>query len=199
MDAKKVALIAVLSAVTIVIGFGKGLSLSALPGLMEFMTVMIFVSGFCFGWIIGGVVGGIATTIYMLVPAPFTNPAAYIFVISPVLLVVMAILGALYGVVGGLLGKWRNPDKKKLIFVAEMAFWGFVLTFIYDVFSSVGFYLAYPVYSSVFEAIYLTFIPLYLPYPPIVHTFTNTIIFALIAPALIIAIQSLQQRQLTKP
>jgi hypothetical protein len=194
MNAKKIALIAALSAVTIVIGFGKGLGMSSLPGLVEFMTVTIFVGGFCFGWIIGSIVGGIATAIYMLVPAPFTNPAAYIFVISPVLLAIMAILGALYGVVGGLLGKWRNPDKKQLLFVAEMAFWGFILTFIYDIFSSIGFYLAYPVYSSVFEAIYLTFIPLYLPYPPIVHTFTNTIVFALVAPPLVIAIQALQRR-----
>lgn len=193
MNAKRIALIAVLSAVTIVIGFGKGLGISSLPGLFEFMTVTIFVSGFCFGWLIGGIVGGIATTIYMLVPAPFTNPAAYIFVISPVLLAIMAALGALYGVVGGVLGKWRNPSKKGFLFVGEMAFWGFILTFTYDVFSSIGFYVAYPVYSSVFEAIYLTFVPLYLPYPPIVHTLTNTIIFVMIAPSLIIAIQSFQK------
>jgi len=68
---------------------------------------------------------------------------------------------------------------------------GFVLTFIFDVMSSVGFYLAYPVYPSVWDAIYLTFVPLYMIYPPIVHTIANTVIFAIIAPPLILAVKKL--------
>ena len=189
METKEIALVSILSAAAIVVAYAKGLSIPFLPGLIEFMTVIIFVSGFCFGWFVGALVGVIAEIIYQLIPSPFAHPAAWIFTISPVLLVVMAGLGALYGVVGGFLGKWRNP-KMNLRFVAEMAFFGFILTFAYDVLSSVGFYLAYPVYSSVWYAIYLTFIPLYLPYPPIIHTFTNTAVFALIAPLLIMAIKA---------
>jgi hypothetical protein len=76
--------------------------------------------------------------------------------------------------------------------IAEMAFWGLLLTFMYDVLASMGFYLAYSIYyTSVWEAIYWTFIPtIYMPYPPIVHTFSNAIIFALLAPPLVKAIGS---------
>ncbi|MEM3640646.1 MAG: hypothetical protein QXH37_01825 [Candidatus Bathyarchaeia archaeon] len=188
MDAKKIALIAILSAITIVVAYARGLGLPTLPGLVEFMTVLIFVSGFCFGCVVGGCVGAIAVTIYMLIPYPFAHPAAWLFTISPVLLLVMAILGAMYGVVGGIFGRIRNPAKISTRFIVELAFLGFILTLAYDIFSSIGFYLAYPVYPSVWEAIYLTFIPLYYPYPPIVHTFTNTLLFLILAPALIRAI-----------
>jgi hypothetical protein len=139
---------------------------------------------------VGGFVGVIAITIYMLIPYPFAHPAAWLFTISPVLLFVMALLGALFGVVGGFFGRLRNPVEISVRFVAELGFLGFMLTFMYDVLSSVGFYLAYPVYASVWEAIYLTFIPLYYPYPPIIHTITNTIVFVTIAPALIHAIRA---------
>ena len=189
LDTKKLALTTVLSAVTIVIAYARGLGLSSLPGLVEFMTVLIFVSGFCFGWVVGGCVGFIAVTIYMLIPYPFAHPAAWLFTISPILLFVMGALGALYGIVGGVFGKLHNPAKINIKFIAEIAFLGFILTFIYDIFSSIGFYLAYPVYPSVWDAIYLTFIPLYYPYPPIIHTATNTVVFAIVAPALIHAIR----------
>lgn len=189
MDAKKLALITVLSAVTIVIAYARGLGLASLPGLVEFMTVLIFVSGFCFGWVVGGCVGFIAVTIYMLIPYPFAHPAAWLFTISPILLFVMGALGALYGIVGGVFGKLHNPAKINIKFIAELSLLGFILTFIYDIFSSIGFYMAYPVYPSVWDAIYLTFIPLYYPYPPIIHTATNTVVFAIVAPALIHAIR----------
>jgi hypothetical protein len=189
LDAKKLALITVLSAVTIVIAYARGLGLASLPGLVEFMTVLIFVSGFCFGWVVGGCVGFIAVTIYMLIPYPFAHPAAWLFTISPILLFVMGALGALYGIVGGVFGKLHNPAKINIKFIAELSLLGFILTFIYDVFSSIGFYMAYPVYPSVWDAIYLTFIPLYYPYPPIIHTATNTVVFAIVAPALIHAIR----------
>ena len=189
MDTKKLALTTVLSAVTIVIAYARGLGLASLPGLVEFMTVLIFVSGFCFGWVVGGCVGFIAVTIYMLIPYPFAHPAAWFFTISPILLFVMGALGALYGIVGGVFGKLHNPAKINIKFIAELSLLGFILTFIYDVFSSIGFYVAYPVYPSVWDAIYLTFIPLYYPYPPIIHTATNTVVFAIVAPALIHAIR----------
>jgi hypothetical protein len=198
LSASRIALASALTAATIVIAYAKGLGMASLPGLVEFMTVTIFVTGFCFGWITGLFVGGVASTLYMLLPAPFAHPAAWIFTTSPVLLAVMAALGALFGVVGGILGQRRNPEKKGPRFALEIALWGGLLTFVYDVLSSIGFYLAYPVYSSVTEAIILTFVPLYLPYPPIVHTVTNTIVFAVIAAPLIIAIQSLPISALAK-
>jgi uncharacterized membrane protein len=192
--ARETALISSLSATAIVVAFGRGFSIPFLPGFVEFMTVIIFVAGFIFGCLVGALIGGISVTIYMLVPAPFAHPAAWLFTISPVLLAVMAGLGALFGIAGGILGKRRTPDKVNWKFVAKMGFFGFILTFAYDILSSVGFYLAYPVYASIWQAIYLTFIPLYLVYPPIIHTITNTVIFAIVAPYLILRIKRLQIR-----
>jgi hypothetical protein len=200
LKARDLAIISIFSAVCIAAGYAKGLALSSLPGVVEFMTVLIFISGFMFGWIVGVINGALTLIIYMLVPYPFAHPAAFLFTISPILLVIMALLGAFYGIAGGILGKHYNPISINARFIAAMAFWGFALTFIYDVLGSVGFYLAYPVfYTSVWEAIYLTFIPLYMPYPPIIHTFMNTIVFALLVPPLTKAISSFPGIKATKP
>lgn len=190
MNAREVALVSVFSALCIVVGYARGVAIPYLPGLIEFMTVMIFISGFMFGRLVGTLNGAVALTIYMMVPYPFAHPAAWLFTISPVLLVVMAGLGALYGFVGGILGEKWNPEKIDLRFSLKMFLSGLLLTFTYDILSSIGFYLAYPAYYlSVWESIYFTFIPLYLPYPPITHTFTNAVVFALVAPPLIKAIK----------
>jgi hypothetical protein len=63
-------------------------------------------------------------------------------------------------------GRSRNPSKITAKFVAEMAFFGFVLTFAYDILSSVGFYSAYFSYPTVWDSTYMTLVPAYLPYPP---------------------------------
>ncbi len=193
MNTKKLALITILSAVTITVAYARGLGLTALPGVFEFITVLIFVSGFSFGRVVGSSVGFISLVIYMLIPYPFAHPAAWLLTtVSPLLLIIMGLLGTLFGLVGGVLGEIMNPEKINIKFIVSLAMVGFSLTLAYDVFSSIGFYLAYPVYSSVWEAIYLTFIPLYYPYPPIIHTATNTIIFATVAPPLIHALRNFQ-------
>jgi uncharacterized membrane protein len=194
LKAKDVALISVFSALCVVIGYVKVSSLFSLPNVVEFTTVLVFVSGLMFGLVVGALDGAISVAIIMLIPYPLTSPAAFLFVTPPILLAVMIGLGALYGIVGGILGKRYRTQKMSRRMIVELAFLGFLLTFTYDVLGSVGFYLAYSVYySSVWEAILLTFIPtIYMPYPPIIHTFTNTIIFALFVPSLVKAIGRLQ-------
>lgn len=91
-----------LSALTIVVAYAKGVSL-ALPDVVEFMTVMVSVSGYCFGLVVGGFVGFVSLVLYMLIPSPFAHPAAWMFSVSPLLLFVMGLLGMMYGVVGGIL------------------------------------------------------------------------------------------------
>ena len=54
-----------------------------------------------------------------------------------------------YKTLGAILGRLHSPVKITFRFVAEMAFFGFILTFAYDVLSRVGFYLAYFIYPSV--------------------------------------------------
>jgi uncharacterized membrane protein len=192
MNARQVALIAVMSALSIVIAYSRGLAISSLPGVFEFMTVLIFISGFCFGSIVGVSVGIISLSIYMLVPYPFAHPAAWLYTISPILLLVMAALGALFGLAGALSSKILKPAGWGR-FSLSLAVIGFALTLTYDIVSSLGFALAYPAFSDPIQAIYLTFIPLYYPWPPIIHTFTNTIIFAVIAPPLIQGIKKLPE------
>jgi len=87
----------------------------------------------------GAIVGTVALTLYMLIPSPFAHPAAWIFTTSPILLIVMAVLRAFYGIVGGILGNLCNPEKKGLKFALETALWGGMLTFIYDVFPVLDF------------------------------------------------------------
>jgi len=194
LEAKDVALISVFSALCVVIGYVKVSSLFSLPNVVEFTAVLVFVSGLMFGWVVGALDGAISVAIITLIPYPLTSPAAFLFVTPPILLAVMIGLGALYGIVGGILGKRYSAKKMSRRMIAELAFLGFLLTFTYDVLGSVGFYLAYSVYyNSVWEAILWTFIPtIYMPYPPIIHTFTNTVIFALLVPPLVKAIGRLQ-------
>ena len=185
-------MIAVMSALAIVTAYSRGLAISSLPGVFEFMTVLIFISGFCFGSLVGVSVGIISLSIYMLVPYPFAHPAAWLYTISPILLLVMAALGALFGLAGAQSSKILKPAGWGR-FSLSLAVIGFALTLTYDIVSSLGFALAYPAFSDPIQAVYLTFIPLYYPWPPIIHTFTNTIIFAVIAPPLIQGIRKLPE------
>jgi uncharacterized membrane protein len=192
ISTRQVSLIAVMSAASIVVSYSKGLTVPSLPGVFEFMTVLIFVTGYCFGGLVGASVGVISLAIYMLIPFPFAHPAAWLFSISPVLLVVMALLGGMFGLGGALTSKFMNP-RRSVRFTLCLALIGMGLTFVYDIVSSVGFALAYPAFTNVWQSIVLTFVPLYYPWPPIVHTATNAIIFAAVAPVLIVAIKSLPE------
>jgi uncharacterized membrane protein len=201
LNAKDVALVSVFSALCVVVGYVKILSLFSLPNVLEFTGVLVFVSGLMFGWVIGALNGAISIAILTLIPYPLTSPAAFLFVTPPILLAVMIGLGSLYGLVGGILGKRYTALKIGRRLIVELAFLGFLLTFTYDVLASVGFYLAYSMYyGSVWDAIYLTFIPtIYMPYPPIIHTFTNTVVFALLVPPLVKAIGRLQGSKSQEP
>jgi hypothetical protein len=187
VNTKQIALTAVMSALAIVVAYSRGLAMSSLPGVFEFMTVLIFISGFCFGALVGFSVGIISLSIYMLVPYPLAHPAAWLFTISPILLVVMAGLGALFGLAGAFLSRFLKPMGWGR-FSFSLAIVGFILTLTYDLVSSLGFALAYPAFTDPMQAIYLTFVPLYTPWPPIIHTVTNTIIFAVLAPPIIQAV-----------
>lgn len=190
LKTRQITLIATLSAATIVVSYSKGFASATMPGLFEFMTVLIFVTGFCFGSVVGGAVGVISLTIYMLIPFPFAHPAAWLFNTSPILMVVMALLGGMFGIAGSFASRYLQP-RRDIRFTISVGVIGLVLTFIYDIASSVGFALAYPAFTTIWQAVVLTFVPLYYPWPPIIHTVTNALIFASIAPVLIYAIRNL--------
>ncbi len=190
MNSKQASITAVMSALAIVVAYSRGLALSTLPGVFELMTVMIFIAGFCFGAAVGVSVGVISLSIYMLVPYPFAHPAAWLYTISPVLLIVMAGLGALFGLAGAFTSRFLKPAGWGR-FSLSLGVIGFALTLIYDLTSSLGFALAYQ--TDPVQTIYLTFVPLYYPWPPIIHTVTNTIIFAVLAPPIIQGIRRLPE------
>jgi hypothetical protein len=190
VNSKQVALTAVMSALVIVVAYSKGLTFSSLPGVFEFMTVLIFISGFCFGWVVGAGVGVIGLSIYMLIPYPFAHPAAWLYTTSPILLIVMTGLGAMFGLGGFFASKILKPDRWSR-FSFRLAIIGLILTFVYDIISSLGFAIAY--FIDPIQAIYLTFVPLFYPWPPIIHTVTNTLIFGLVAPIVIQAIRELPE------
>ncbi|MBN1683638.1 ECF transporter S component [Candidatus Bathyarchaeota archaeon] len=191
MNTRQLALTAVYSALVVAIAYARGLAAPSLPGLFEFMTVLIFVGGYCFGQTVGIAVGGISLVIYMLIPYPFAHPAAWLYTTSPVLLFIMMVLGAIFGYGGWLTSKMFQPESSR--FALKLGLIGFFLTFLYDVFSSIGFAVAYPVYSDIWTAIYLTFIPLYYPWPPIIHTVTNTVIFVVLGVPLIKAVKKMPE------
>lgn len=191
MNTRRLALTSILSALTVALSYSRGLAAPSLPGVFEFMTVSIFISGFCFGSTVGGVIGLVSLTVYMLIPYPLAHPAAWLYTTSPILLAVMALLGSIFGVSGAYTSKIIKPSDKR--FPLKLGLIGLALTFIYDIVSSLGFALAYPAFTDPLQAIYLTFIPLYYPWPPIIHTFTNAIIFGLIAPVIIRAVNRLPE------
>lgn len=198
LSTRQITLIAVMSAASIVVAYSKGLAVVSLPGVFEFMTVLIFVTGFCFGTLVGASVGVISLAIYMLIPAPFAHPAAWMFSISPVLLVVMALLGSMFGVAGAVASRFLKPQRNRR-FAFSLGLLGLVLTFVYDIVSSLGFALAYPAFTTVWQSLVYTFIPLYYPWPPIIHTATNAIIFTAVAPVLILAIKALPETGASSP
>ena len=66
MNTRQLALTSVLSALTVALSYSRGLAAPSLPGVFEFMTVSIFIAGFCFGTRVGGVVGVVSLTVYIL-------------------------------------------------------------------------------------------------------------------------------------
>ena len=194
MNTRELTLISIMSALTVAVAYGRGLALPFLPGLLDFLSIIIFVNGFCFGWFVGGAVGAISMVIYMIIPYPFAHPSAWLFMISPILLTVQggarSYVRRCWRVFRTKLGA-EKKERTRRKFIVEMALVGFILTFVYQILSSVGFYLAYPIYPSIWEAIVFTFIPRYYPYPPIAQAVTNTVIFAVLGYPLIITIKKL--------
>jgi hypothetical protein len=115
-------------------------------------------------------------------PTPYTT--------SPLLLVVMATIGGAFGAAGAFASRILKPASWGRLSLA-LAAMGFALTLFYDLASSAGFAVAYG--FPLIESLYLTFVPLYYAWPPIIHTVTNTVIFAVVAPPVIQGIQRLPE------
>ena len=65
----------------------------------------------------------------LIIPFSFAHPAAWIFTISPILLVAEAVLGVVYDIVGGFIGKRWKQKSVDATFFFVMGFLGFLLPF----------------------------------------------------------------------
>lgn len=174
-------LIAVLAATCTVSNY----ALLGLPNV-SVMDLIVFVSGFCFGSRVGATVGALAWCVYGSInPYGFSLPIWISTMIGE----------ALYGVVGGLRGKvGLNPHSSrirshKLVnFDVEMALWGFVLTFVYDLFTNIAFALTFGV--PVFYALATGW--LVPPWFGVLHEGSNLILFFFATIPLVKVVQKLK-------
>jgi hypothetical protein len=152
---------------------------------VKLMDLIVFASGFRFGCRIGGLVGLLTWLVYGTI-----NPYGFSF---PILLAT-SVGESLYGVVGGLLGGSGFPEggTGRLWFInARFAFVGFILTFIYDLFTNVvtGLVVGLPL-----NLVLLAGVPFAL-----VHELSNTIFFFMGASPLLLALRRLPLGGMERP
>ncbi|MBS7638264.1 hypothetical protein KEJ49_05200 [Candidatus Bathyarchaeota archaeon] len=179
-NARTVGLIAILTATCVatnylMIGFVN----------VKFMDLIVFCSGFRFGSLIGGLVGFLTWLVYGTI-----NPYGFSF---PILLAT-SIGESMYGIVGGLLGGLKLPEGGvgRLWFMdARFAFIGFILTFIYDLFTNIvtGLVVGMPL-----TVVLLAGIPFAL-----LHELSNTVFFFVGASPLLVALRRLTLGGLDPP
>jgi len=130
MKSTKVAIMAVLAALSI----GSNYAMMSLYNV-KFMDLIVFVAGFCFGPLVGGFTGVLSWSVYgVLNPLGFSLPIWVATMLSE----------AVYGVVGGLLGRsLAEPSRKggSEQFELRMFFGtlGVFLTLLYDVITTIVF------------------------------------------------------------
>ena len=167
----------VLSALFIALTVAVGYALISVPNI-ELVTATIFVAGYLLGPSRGIIVGALAEFLFSL-----THPLGPS---APPLLVAQVISMAVVGCVGGLAGRWQHIPGNVIVRILIFAGLGFFLTLMFDVLTTLSF------------AIFLSGLSV----PKIIATFTfgsffytihlvvNTLIFALIVPAIVIRLSS---------
>ncbi|MBS7635155.1 hypothetical protein KEJ34_06680 [Candidatus Bathyarchaeota archaeon] len=142
---------------------------------VKLMDLIVFVSGFRFGSLVGGLVGVLTWLVYGTI-----NPYGF----SLPILAATSLGEGVYGVVGGLIRGWRIPEMGRLWFMnASFAFIGFILTFIYDLFTNIvcGLVVGLPL-----GVVLMAGIPFAL-----IHELSNTLFFFVGASPLLTALRRL--------
>ena len=121
---KDIGLVTILTAVCV----GGSYALIGFPNI-NIMEIIIFVTGLIFGIPIGVAVGILSWTIYGVF-----NPFGFSL---PIWIVTM-IAASLFGIVGGLVGRFNLTHEKPARFNLEMGLWGLVLTIIYDLITNLA-------------------------------------------------------------
>ncbi len=154
----RACLIAVLTATCLATNY----ALAGLPNI-KVMDFIVFIGGFCFGAFAGCLIGILTWVIYGMI-----NPYGFVF---QVWLATM-FSEAIYGVIGGLLGKnlaSTNFNDNHLRLSILFGTVGFILTLIYDLITNV-------VYAPVFGVPIIVAIIFGMPFT-VLHECSNAIIF----------------------
>jgi len=158
----KISMTAVLSATAIGASYGRPVALNVEP-----MSLIVFLSGLALGVKLGVVTGIISMTVYSnfnpLGPAPI-----------PIFLAQIGCM-ALFGVVGGLLGRSYNGEKSKTVSSLKMGAVGLYLTLVYDLVANLGFAISF--YGGDYGLALITG-----SYFMIIHVLSNTLFFGIVGP-----------------
>ncbi len=174
---KDTCLIALLTAACV----GGSYALIGLPNI-KFMDLTVFAVGFVYGKSVGVVTGMLTWLVYGTInPFGFSLPEWLSTMTGE----------AIFGIVGGILGKlnYENLDKTHAFrFSLEMSLWGLVLTIIYDLFTNMVFAITYKV---PIEAAIVTgwLIP---PWFGFLHEVSNLLFFLIAVNPLIRAIRKVR-------
>ena len=150
---------------------------------VKFMDLIVFTTGFIFGWASGLSVGVLTWMVYgTLNPYGFSLP----------ILIATSLGEAIYGIVGGFVGKFdsknlvedKNDKGKYFIFGLKLAILGVLLTATYDFFTNIVVALTLDPYNPPFIPVFINGAPF-----AIVHTISNVTFFFVGGPVLVTAIK----------
>jgi len=160
----RVCLIAVLTALCL----GTNYALIWLPNV-KVMDFIVFLAGLNFGILVGAATGSLIWVVY-----GWINPYG---VLSLPTWLLITFGQTMYGVVGGLLGRTTSWPLRRFSnnFKIELALLGFVLTFLYDLVSNIGFAVTYEI-PLIYVLATGWLVP---PWFGIIHEVSNAILFSL--------------------
>jgi hypothetical protein len=169
-SARKLALMGLLIALAIALK----LPILAIPNV-EFLTFVIFSSGFLLGALEGALVGVIAMSIYTTLVTPYGLPP---LPIASAQVFSMGLIGLAGGLAHrlGAVGRKRGSASRPLSLVLVIGAFGLVLTVVYDLLTN----LAVAFVMGQFLPVMFAAIPFAL-----LHILSNVIIFAVLSPALL--------------
>ncbi|MBC7131290.1 ECF transporter S component, partial [Candidatus Bathyarchaeota archaeon] len=161
-------------AIIVALCIGSNYALVSIPNLKA-MDFFIFITGFIFGPLVGAAVGFLVWLIYGVL-----NPYGFV----PQVWVATALSETIYGLVGGILGKWTASmefNKNHLSLIVLLGVAGFFTTLIYDLLTNLA-------YAWAFNVPLIVALIAGIPFA-IVHEVSNTLIFGVCSIPLIITLK----------
>jgi len=169
---KDVAMVGILSALSVAMGY----SFIFVPNI-EMISASIFISGYLLGVQKGIVVGIVAESIFSAFN-PMGSGLPY-----PFLLMSQVIGMALFGAVGGMLGRWGDKFAFTTYRIIFIALAGFGCTAVYDLLTT----LSWPIAAGFSGNQMYSLIALGALFS-VIHLLSNSLIFAIIVPSILKAV-----------